>query len=50
VNGDHDPFGIPEPGPSVEVSVRPGEVHDLRRDPAAVGDCVLRWLVRHGWA
>jgi predicted alpha/beta-hydrolase family hydrolase len=50
VNGDRDPFGIPEPGPSVEVSVRPGEVHDLRRDPAAVGDCVLRWLVRHGWA
>ncbi|GIH12758.1 alpha/beta hydrolase [Rugosimonospora africana] len=50
VNGDRDPFGIPDPGPSVEVSVRPGEVHDLRRDPAAVGDSVLGWMVRHGWA
>jgi uncharacterized protein len=50
VNGDRDPFGMPEAGSEVEVCVRPGERHDLRRDPAAVGAAVLAWLVRHGWA
>ncbi|GAB3954270.1 hypothetical protein GCM10027614_61070 [Micromonospora vulcania] len=24
VNGDRDPFGVPEPGPSVQVVTRPG--------------------------
>jgi uncharacterized protein len=50
VNGDRDPFGVPDPGPGVEVLVRPGERHDLRRDPAAIGAAVVDWLVRHGWA
>jgi hypothetical protein len=50
VNGDRDPFGVPEAVAGVEVCLRPGERHDLRRDPPAVADCVLRWLVRHGWA
>ncbi|HEY2673320.1 MAG TPA: alpha/beta family hydrolase [Rugosimonospora sp.] len=50
VNGDRDPFGVPDAGPLVEVCLRPGERHDLRRDPAAVGDAVVAWLVRHGWA
>lgn len=50
VNGDRDPFGVPEPAPDIEVSIRPGEDHSLRRDPAAVGGLVLAWLVRHGWA
>lgn len=50
VNGDRDPFGVPEPVPGVEIQVRPGERHDLRRDPAAVGEIVADWLRRHGWA
>ncbi len=50
VGGDRDPFGLPSPGPGVEVSVRPGERHDLRRDPAGVAATVLDWLARHGWA
>jgi predicted alpha/beta-hydrolase family hydrolase len=50
VNGDRDPFGVPAPGTGVEVCVRPGERHDLRRDPGAVAAVVLDWLVRHGWA
>ena len=50
VNGDRDPFGVPEPGPGIELVIRPGERHDLRRDPAAVGAAVVDWLVRHGWA
>ena len=50
VNGDRDPFGVPLAGGTVEVEVRPGDRHDLRRDPVAVADTVVRWLRRHGWA
>jgi predicted alpha/beta-hydrolase family hydrolase len=50
VNGDRDPFGVPEPAPGVDVRVRPGERHDLRRDPAAIGEIVVEWLRGHGWA
>ena len=37
VNGDRDPFGIPEAGDATHVQVMKGERHDLNRDPAAVG-------------
>jgi hypothetical protein len=50
INGDRDPFGIPEPGPDLEVCVRPGERHDLRRDPAGVAAAAIAWLTRNGWA
>jgi predicted alpha/beta-hydrolase family hydrolase len=50
VNGDRDPFGVPDPGPGVEVLVRPGQAHDLRGDPAGLGTAVVAWLARHGWA
>ena len=49
VNGDRDPFGVPEPGPAVQVVIRPGETHDLRRDPAGTAAVVLDWLRGHGW-
>lgn len=50
VNGDRDPFGVPSAGPGVRVEIRPGERHDLRRDPEAVAAVVLGWLREHGWA
>jgi uncharacterized protein len=50
VNGDRDPFGVPDGGPDIEICLRPGERHDLRRDPSAVGTAVVDWLARHGWA
>jgi len=50
VNGDRDPFGVPSPGPGIELFLRPGEGHDLRREPAAIGTAVVGWLSRHGWA
>jgi hypothetical protein len=50
VNGDRDPFGVPEPRGGVTVEVRPGERHDLAGDPAAVGALVVAWLAAHGWA
>ncbi|GLZ59179.1 MULTISPECIES: alpha/beta hydrolase family protein [Micromonospora] len=50
VNGDRDPFGMPEPGPAVQVVSRPGETHDLRRDPAGTAAAVRDWLSAQGWA
>jgi len=50
VNGDRDPFGVPEPTPTVEVAVRPGATHDLRKDLAGTADIVLTWLRARGWA
>jgi predicted alpha/beta-hydrolase family hydrolase len=50
VNGDRDPFGLPEPGGLIEVAVRPGATHDLRKDLAGTGDVVLTWLRKHSWA
>jgi predicted alpha/beta-hydrolase family hydrolase len=44
VNGDKDPFGLPAPSGEVVVVVRPGERHDLRRDPAGVAEVVVTWL------
>ncbi|MBA9005632.1 alpha/beta hydrolase family protein [Thermomonospora cellulosilytica] len=48
VNGDRDPFGIPDPADATQVTVLPGERHDLDRNPAAVGAAVEPWLRR--WA
>ncbi|MGC5021542.1 alpha/beta family hydrolase [Micromonospora sp. DT47] len=50
VNGDRDPFGVPAADDHVRVVVRPGERHDLRKDPAGVADAVLAWLRGRGWA
>jgi len=50
VNGDRDPFGVPDGGGAVEVVVRPGATHDLRKDLAGTADAVLMWLQAHSWA
>ncbi len=50
INGDRDPFGVPEPAGGVEVVVRPGATHDLRKDLAGTADAVLAWLRAHDWA
>jgi uncharacterized protein len=50
VNGDRDPFGVPEPVGNVVVVIRPGERHDLRRNPVAVGEIAVAWLREHRWA
>jgi predicted alpha/beta-hydrolase family hydrolase len=44
INGDKDPFGVPSPSGAVDVAVRPGERHDLRRDPAGVAQVAVAWL------
>jgi predicted alpha/beta-hydrolase family hydrolase len=50
VNGDLDPFGVPDAVPGVRVVVRPGERHDLRRDPPGTAAVVVDWLRDRGWA
>ncbi len=49
VNGDRDPFGVPGPAGPVEVIVRPGAVHDLRKDLPRTAELALAWLCRNGW-
>lgn len=44
VNGDHDPFGVPESDPATRVVVIPGETHALAKHPEAVGVAVAHWL------
>lgn len=44
VNGERDPFGIPEPDDATRVVVLPGETHALSRKPAAIGEAVTGWL------
>ena len=46
VNGDRDPFGVPDPGDATWVQVMPGERHDLARTPSAVGAVAAEWLGR----
>jgi predicted alpha/beta-hydrolase family hydrolase len=48
VNGDRDPFGVPEPDATTRVVVLPGETHALSRDPAAIGGAVAGWLASIG--
>jgi len=44
INGDRDPFGVPEPDDATRVVVLPGETHALSRNTAAIGDAVAGWL------
>jgi predicted alpha/beta-hydrolase family hydrolase len=44
INGDRDPFGIPEPDDRTTVVVLPGETHALSRNPAAIADAASGWL------
>ncbi|MBO0775825.1 MAG: alpha/beta hydrolase [Actinobacteria bacterium] len=44
INGDRDPFGVPEPAGGIQVVVLPGETHALSRHPEAVGRAAGGWL------
>ena len=46
VNGDRDPFGVPDAVGRADVRVRPGERHALDVDPAAVGAIAGDWLAK----
>ncbi|PZG44740.1 alpha/beta hydrolase [Spongiactinospora gelatinilytica] len=44
VNGDRDPFGVPDQADAARLVVLAGEGHDLRKDPGRVGEIVAEWL------
>jgi uncharacterized protein len=44
LNGERDPFGIPEEEGEIDVVVLPGQTHALAKDAAAIGDAVAGWL------
>jgi predicted alpha/beta-hydrolase family hydrolase len=44
INGDADPFGVPDAVGAVQVVRRPGERHDLRRDPAGTARIAIEWI------
>jgi uncharacterized protein len=44
INGERDPFGIPDERDASRVVVLPGETHALSKKPAAVGAAVAEWL------
>jgi predicted alpha/beta-hydrolase family hydrolase len=46
VNGDRDPFGVPDPADATCVRVLAGERHDLAKSPALVGEAAAEWLRR----
>ncbi|MBL7255019.1 alpha/beta hydrolase family protein [Paractinoplanes lichenicola] len=50
LNGDRDAFGVPVGGGPVEVIVRPGATHDLRKGVAETAVLAVGWLRAHGWA
>lgn len=45
VQGESDPFGMPEPGPGREVVRLPGD-HGLKKDLAGLSQAVRDWLPR----
>jgi hypothetical protein len=47
VNGDRDPFGVPDTADGRTVHVVPGADHALKKDVAAVADAVTAWLAGH---
>jgi len=44
INGDRDPFGVPEPDDLTRVVVLPGDAHALSKNTAAIGATVAAWL------
>jgi hypothetical protein len=46
VNGDRDPFGVPDPADATHVHVLPGERHDLAKAASGVGTVAAEWLRR----
>ena len=44
INGERDPFGIPDRADAGELIVLPGQTHALSRDPEAIYKAVASWL------
>jgi len=44
VNGDRDPFGVPDAADATSLMVREGERHDLAKDVGSLAAAVAEWL------
>ncbi len=44
INGERDPFGIPDPADADTLIVLPGEAHALSRHPEAIAAATTSWL------
>jgi predicted alpha/beta-hydrolase family hydrolase len=44
INGDRDPFGVPEPDDATRVITLAGETHALAKNTVAIGAAVAEWL------
>ncbi len=44
INGDHDPFGVPDAADVDRLIVLPGQAHALSRQPQAIASAVSAWL------
>jgi predicted alpha/beta-hydrolase family hydrolase len=52
INGENDPFGVPEVSDADRLVVLSGETHSLSRHPAEIAAAVASWLEsgsRRGW-
>lgn len=47
VNGDRDPFGVPEPNDATTLDVRPGERHELAKAPDDIAQGAATWVLRY---
>jgi len=48
INGERDPFGIPDPADAAEVTIIPGQPHSFRTGFDLIAETSARWLRR--WA
>lgn len=46
INGERDPFGIPDPADAAEVKIIPGQPHSFRTGFDAIGETASHWLRR----
>src|SRR5262249_51035974 len=44
INGERDPFGIPDPADADKLVILPGQTHSLNRDPQAISAAIASWL------
>ncbi|WP_141923380.1 alpha/beta hydrolase family protein [Haloactinospora alba] len=47
VNGDRDPFGVPDPSDATTLDVRPGERHELAKAPDDIAQGAVTWMLRY---
>jgi len=49
INGDRDPFGVPDAADADRLVVLRGETHSLSKQRAAIGNAIASWLSALGW-